>query len=138
MYFFIHTQIQKDSSPIMSSSYNTMTEALSALYSGMAYDVASDAVLRSWAKVCTDSGQIMKEEEYVKVEFPVTTETDTTPDSKTPSEPASDASEDQTTVKTTNNASSDQTAVEATNDASGEQSTTGTPTTANADVNTES
>lgn len=32
------------------------------------YDVASDAVLRSWAKICTDSGQILKEESYVKVD----------------------------------------------------------------------
>lgn len=106
MYFLIHTQILKDSSPIVASSYNTMTEALSALYSGMAYDVASDAVLRSWAKVCTDSGQTMKEEDYVKVIEQTATEPATTTTADTPdSQPATD-----TVVET----SGDQAATEAT------------------------
>lgn len=68
MYFLIHAQILADSTPITATAYDTLKAAFSALYTGMAYDVAADAVLRSWAKICTDSGQILKEESYVKVD----------------------------------------------------------------------
>lgn len=67
MYFLIHAQILADHTPITATAYGTLKESYSALYTGMAYDVAADAVLRSWAKICTDSGQILKEEAYVKV-----------------------------------------------------------------------
>ena len=82
MYFLIHAQILADSTPITALAYSTMIAAFSALYSGMAYDVAADAVLRSWAKVCTESGQIMKEESYAKVSETTTT-TNTTTDTAT-------------------------------------------------------
>lgn len=68
MYFLIHAQILADSTPITATAYDSLKAAFSALYTGMAYDVAADAVLRSWAKICTDSGQILKEESYVKVD----------------------------------------------------------------------
>lgn len=118
MYFLIHTQILKDSSPITASSYNTMTEALSALYSGMAYDVAADAVLRSWAKVYTETGQTLKEEEYVKVieqtaTEPETTTTIDTSDSQ-PATTTADTSDSQPVTDTAVEASSEQAATETT------------------------
>ena len=67
MYFLIHAQILADSTPITATAYDSLKAAFSALYTGMAYDVAADAVLRSWSKVCTESGQVIKEESYVKV-----------------------------------------------------------------------
>lgn len=86
MYFLIHAQILADSSPITATAYDSLKAVFSALYTGMAYDVAADAVLRSWAKVCTESGQIMKEESYAKVSETTTTTnttTDTTTDTTT-------------------------------------------------------
>lgn len=68
MYFLIHAQILADSTPVTATAYDTLKESYSALYTGMAYDVAADAVLRSWARICTNSGQILKEESYVKVD----------------------------------------------------------------------
>ena len=82
MYFLVHAQILADSTPITAVSYDTLKAAYSALYTGMAYDVAADAVLRSWAKICTESGQIMKEESYAKV-AETTTTTNTTTDTAT-------------------------------------------------------
>ena len=118
MYFLIHTQILKDSSPITASSYNTMTEALSALYSGMAYDVASDAVLRSWAKVYTEAGQTLKEEEYVKVIEQTATEPETTTTIDTsdshPATTTADTSDSQPATDTVVETSGDQAAIEAT------------------------
>lgn len=87
MYFLIHAQILADSTPVTATAYDTLKESYSALYTGMAYDVASDAVLRSWAKVCTDSGQFLKEESYVKVDD-ATTDTNRTTDSTTTESPA--------------------------------------------------
>lgn len=86
MYFLIHAQILADSTPITATAYDSLKAVFSALYTGMAYDVAADAVLRSWAKVCTESGQIMKEESYAKVSETTTTTnttTDTTTDTTT-------------------------------------------------------
>lgn len=106
MYFFIHTQILKDSAPIAAFAYDTMTAALSALYSGMAYDVAADAVLRSWAKVYTETGQTLKEEEYVKVieqtaTEPATTTTADTSDSQPVTDTASETSSDKVATEAT-------------------------------------
>lgn len=94
MYFLIHAQILADTAPITAQAYQTMVEALSALYTGMAYDVAAEVVLRSWAKVTTETGQVLKDESYVKVsEEPENTTSDTYTDNST-----ADASTDSSTA----------------------------------------
>lgn len=93
MYFLIHAQILADAAPITAQAYQTMTEALSALYTGMAYDVAAEAILRSWAKVMTETGQVLKDESYVKVSEPENTTSDTSTDNST-----ADTSTDSNTV----------------------------------------
>ena len=95
MYFLIHAQILADSTPITALAYSTMKAAFSALYTGMAYDVAADAVLRSWAKIYTDSGQVLKEENYVKV---TDTATDTVAEATT--DTATDTVAEATTTAT--------------------------------------
>lgn len=130
MYFFIHTQILKDSSPISAFSYDTMTAALSALYTGMAYDVASDAVLRSWAKVYTESGQTIKEEDYVKIIDQPATEPTNTATTDTPN--------NQVTTDAATGTPDEKSATGTSVDSASEQPTVGIPEATDAEADTAS
>lgn len=131
MYFLIHAQILADTAPITAQAYQTMVEALSALYTGMAYDVAAEAVLRSWAKVMTETGQVLKDESYVKVSEPENTTSDTYTDNST-----ADTSTDSSTATESDSATTNMT--EETTTATDSETTTETDTSTDSNTVTES